>query len=41
MTVDRAHVQDWLHLYVAAWISYDPAEIAALFSADAEYRYHP
>jgi hypothetical protein len=41
MTIDRAHVQDWLNRYVAAWKSYDPAEISALFSADAEYRYHP
>ena len=27
--------------YVAAWRSYDPAEVAALFSADVTYRYHP
>ena len=37
----RAEVQDWLDRYVAAWKSYDEAAIAALFSADAEYRYHP
>ena len=41
MTIDRAHVQDWLDRYVAAWKSYDPAAIAELFSEDAEYRYHP
>ena len=37
----RADVQRWLDRYVAAWKSYDAAEIADLFSADAEYRYHP
>jgi SnoaL-like protein len=41
MAVDRAHVQDWLDRYVAAWKSYDPAAIGELFSEDAEYRYHP
>ncbi|HEX5590041.1 MAG TPA: nuclear transport factor 2 family protein [Candidatus Limnocylindrales bacterium] len=34
-------VQRWLDRYVAAWKSYDAAEIGELFSADAEYRYHP
>ena len=37
----RADVQRWLDRYVAAWKSYDAAEIADLFSAEAEYRYHP
>ena len=37
----RADVQRWLDRYVAAWKSYDSTEIADLFSADAEYRYHP
>jgi hypothetical protein len=37
----RREVQDWLDRYVAAWKSYDRGEIAALFSEDAEYRYHP
>ena len=41
MTIDRAYVQDWLQRYVAAWISYEEAAIRELFSADAEYRYHP
>jgi hypothetical protein len=41
MSLDRAAFQDWLDRYVAAWKSYDPAEIGDLFSADAEYRYHP
>lgn len=39
--MDRAAVQDWLDRYVEAWRTYDPALIAALFSPDAEYRYHP
>ncbi|HEV2005088.1 MAG TPA: nuclear transport factor 2 family protein [Candidatus Limnocylindrales bacterium] len=34
-------VQAWLDRYVEAWQSYDREQIAALFSEDAEYRYHP
>jgi len=34
-------VQRWLDRYVAAWRSYDAAEIGDLFAADAMYRYHP
>jgi ketosteroid isomerase-like protein len=41
MTVTRADVQAWLDRYVAAWTSYDPDAIRALFAEDAEYRYHP
>ena len=37
MTADDA--QRWLDAYVAAWASYDEAEITALFTDDAEYRY--
>jgi hypothetical protein len=37
----HATVQDWLDRYVAAWNSYDPAAIAALFSPDCAYRYRP
>jgi hypothetical protein len=37
----RGDVQGWLERYVAAWKSYDPALIGALFAEDAEYRYHP
>ena len=36
-----ADVQDWLDRYVAAWKSYDPAGIGALFTEDASYWYHP
>jgi ketosteroid isomerase-like protein len=39
--VDRAHVDRWLADYVAAWKSYERAEVEALFSDDVEYRYHP
>lgn len=34
-------VQRWLDRYVSAWRSYDSDEVGALFSEDAEYRYHP
>lgn len=37
----RDDVQRWLDRYVAAWMAYDPGAIGELFSADAEYRYHP
>lgn len=38
---DRAHVDKWLDDYVDAWKSYDREQIAALFSDDVVYRYHP
>jgi hypothetical protein len=34
-------VQQWLDAYVSAWSSYDTAEIVALFTEDASYRYDP
>jgi hypothetical protein len=37
----HADVQRWLDRYVEAWKTYNEAEIADLFSLDAEYRYHP
>ena len=37
----KADVQRWLDAYIAAWSSYDPAEIAALFTDDAAYHYDP
>ncbi|MEO8469191.1 MAG: nuclear transport factor 2 family protein [Chloroflexota bacterium] len=37
----RDDVQRWLDRYIDAWKTYDRGQIAALFSADAEYRYHP
>jgi hypothetical protein len=39
MTHDE--VQAWLDAYVAAWRSYDGAEIGALFAETATYAYHP
>src|SRR6185312_8057327 len=39
--LDEARAQRWLDDYVRAWETYDPAAIGELFSADAEYRWHP
>jgi uncharacterized protein (TIGR02246 family) len=39
--MNRATVQDWLDRYVEAWRTNDPSQIAALFTADAVYRYRP
>ena len=39
--MDRSDVERWLEGYVDAWRTYDRERIAALFSADAKYRYHP
>lgn len=39
MTRDAA--QAWLDRYVEAWRTYDAELIGALFTDDAEYRYHP
>jgi hypothetical protein len=39
--VNRAGAQAWLDTYVAAWLSYDEADIRALFAEDIAYRYHP
>jgi hypothetical protein len=39
--MDRETAQRWLDRYVDAWMSYDPDDIAGLFSAGVEYRYHP
>lgn len=39
--IDHQHVQKWLDDYVAAWKSYDPQAIGALFSEDATYQYSP
>jgi ketosteroid isomerase-like protein len=39
--MDHTSAQDWLDRYVAAWRSYDPAEVGALFADDIAYRYHP
>lgn len=34
-------VQAWLDAYMHAWETYDPKDVEALFTEDAEYRYHP
>jgi ketosteroid isomerase-like protein len=39
--MDTATVAAWLTAYIAAWKSYDPEAIGALFSDDIEYRFHP
>jgi ketosteroid isomerase-like protein len=39
--VDQAAVANWLDRYVAAWQSYDPDDIGALFAEAAVYRFHP
>ena len=39
--MDREAVDRWLTAYVEAWTTYDPGRIAALFSDDVAYRYHP
>jgi ketosteroid isomerase-like protein len=36
---DRAMVQRWLDAYIAAWTSYDEAEIADLWTEDALWLY--
>ena len=41
MKIDDEMVQRWLDAYTHAWITYDPNEIGALFTEDAEYRWHP
>ncbi len=39
--MDRDSVQRWLDSYIEAWRSNEPAQVQALFTADAEYRFHP
>lgn len=39
--MDEAAVASWLDRYVAAWRSYDPEGIGALFANDAVYRFQP
>ena len=41
MGISAEMVQRWLDTYSYAWITYNPDEIAALFTDDAEYRWHP
>jgi ketosteroid isomerase-like protein len=39
--MDHETARDWLDRYVEAWMSYDPGDIAGLFSENIAYRYHP
>jgi len=39
--MDEKTARDWLDRYVEAWMSYDPDDIARLFSENVAYRYHP
>jgi hypothetical protein len=39
--MNRESVQVWLNKYVEAWRTYDPEQIADLFSEDALYFYSP
>jgi len=39
--MNHDNVQAWLDRYSEAWQTYEPDAIRDLFSADAEYRYHP
>ena len=39
--IDRKFVAEWLDRYVAAWRSYDPNTIGALFADDVRYYYTP
>jgi ketosteroid isomerase-like protein len=39
--MDHQTAQNWLDRYVDAWMSYDRDDIAALFSEDVAYSYHP
>jgi ketosteroid isomerase-like protein len=39
--ITHEHVQAWLDAYEHAWETYDAAEIGALFTDDAVYRWHP
>jgi ketosteroid isomerase-like protein len=41
MGIDAGQVQQWLDVYADAWRTYDPGAIGALFTDDAEYRWHP
>jgi ketosteroid isomerase-like protein len=39
--VTREDVNRWLGRYIEAWKTYDRDQIAALFTEDISYRYHP
>jgi hypothetical protein len=37
VTVTEQQVNSWVERYVDAWRTYEPGDIAALFTNDAEY----
>lgn len=39
--VTHESVQAWLDAYLRAWETYDANDVEALFTEDAEYRFHP
>ena len=39
--VTHAAVSAWIAAYLKAWETYDPEDVGALFTEDAEYRWHP
>jgi len=40
-TIDAEHVRGWVGAYLATWTSNDRADIEALFTPEATYRYRP
>jgi ketosteroid isomerase-like protein len=40
-SLEKTDVDRWLDAYIKAWKSYDRQQVAALFSHDIAYRYHP
>jgi len=41
MEITTDQLSEWLRRYFHAWVTNDPAEVAALFSEDAVYYYSP
>jgi hypothetical protein len=41
VALTKETVTAWLRAYVRAWETYDPDEVADLFTEDAAYAYHP
>jgi hypothetical protein len=41
VALTKETVTAWLRAYVRAWETYDPDEVADLFSEDAAYAFHP
>ena len=39
--MDTDQVRRWVDAYLTAWASNDPADVEALFTADATYRHRP